>query len=458
MGVIAQKRLDLLRGMMRSLPRPSLRSLETALGLSKDGAMSEVREMISAELESRHIKETVFGPFMPLFDERDDGLSGVVFDRWIVDRLWSALDARQPDMLVAARQALNAKRADDPTPTVLFDLIDLAAEICRETPEAVMRPTPGPEDAAEVAEFANYLDLHRIIRALLNRMSDFMGRVDAEKAAALRLMFKDACAIDVEGGYRFLECLFANLDDGAQIVKFVATVSDRPNDRFLASSELAGFGERILDGIEQRLNELKAFMGPRGKVCEDLVSCGHRVAQSLAQLQSFEHYIELSREGPWGKRVAAAHKMIAEMVETQLNGAEKLVGEVLPVKAERVYGKIRKETPRIDRPPNEALVARTRQTMVFIKGVRNTAQAGGFASLHTKTVQALETMLDGYFEEMLAIANGPDAFDPEMVLAYFGVVTDLMDGLLGEEKAQVARRRVASSDLNKPRTPQAGAA
>ncbi len=63
-------------------------------------------------------------------------------------------------------------------------------------------------------------------------------------------MFKDACAINSEGGYRFIESLFANLDDGAQVVKFVATVSDRPNDRFLAQSELADFGERILAMIE----------------------------------------------------------------------------------------------------------------------------------------------------------------------------------------------------------------
>ncbi|MBW8880016.1 MAG: hypothetical protein JF615_00950, partial [Asticcacaulis sp.] len=64
-----------------------------------------------------------------------------------------------------------------------------------------------------------------------------------------------------------------------------------------------------------------------------------------------------------------------------------------------------------------------------------------------------EGMLDSYFEELLGIANGEDPFDPEKVLAFFELTTDLMHALCGEEKAVVARRRVASSDLNKPRPP-----
>lgn len=455
MGVIADKRLNLIKSLIRTLPHASLRSLELALGMTREEPLIEVRELISLELEYRHVKEAVFAPFMALFRPRADGLAGVSFEPWIIDRLWAALERREPELYASSRYALRGLRSEDPTPVVFFRLVTAAAQICRECPEDVLPPHEGPDDAVEVAEFANYLDLHRLLRSILGRLGDFMGRIDAEKAATLRLMFRDACALNSEGGYRFIECLFANLDDGGQIIKFVATVSDRPNDRFLAQSELADFGERILDMIEDRLKTIKAFIGPRGRVCEDLGAAGDQIAQILAQMQGFETYIELAREGPWGKRVGEAHRMIAEMVEGQLKGAERILGDALPMKSERVYGRVRKETPQLDRFPKPEVVSRALQTLRFTRRVRNTANAGGFASLHAKTVQALESMIDTYFEELLSIANGPDSFDADTVMSFFELVTDQMEALCGEEKAHTARRRVASSDLMKPRTPPA---
>ncbi len=443
--------MPLIKGLIRTLPQASLRSLELALGLTRDAPLVQVRELIGAELEFRHVKEAVFGPYIPLFQRRADNINGVEFEAWILDNIWSTLEVREPEIYQEARYALRGWRDEDPVPVPFFRLVTAGAQICRDSPQDVMRAQPRKDDAAEIAEFANYLDMHRILRSALARLPDFMGRIDAEKATALRLMFRDACELDQESGYRFLEVLFANLEDGAQIVKFVATVSDRPNDRFLAGSELADFGERILDIIEERLKDLKALMGGRNKVCDDLGAGGQRISQCLAQLQSFEHYIELSRDGPWGKRVADAHKIIAELVETQLKAADKVLGDALPMKTERVYGRMKREVPRIEQPAKPEVIERARQTMVFMRDIRTTANAGGYASLHAKTMQALEADMDTYFEELLGLANGEDPLDADAAMAAFEVVTDLMEALCGEEKAHVGRRRVASSDLYKPR-------
>ncbi len=451
MSLLSGKRLNLVRSLIRALPQSSLRSLDTALALTKDEALTQVRDIIGMELEFRYTREAIFDPFVALFQPRRDGLASVTFQPWILDRLWLALEHREPELFTASRYAMRGLRAEDPTPVVFFRLVTAGMELCRNDPDAILPPAASAADVEEVAEFANYLALHRILRGALKRLPDFMGRIDAEKAATLRLMFKDACAVHAEGGYRFIEALFANLDDGAQIVKFMATVSDRPNDRFLAQSELKTFGERILEHIEAQLADVKAMIGPRGRGCDDLGAVSVRITQLLGQLQVFETYIELAREGPWGKRVAAAHAMVAEMAEGQLKGAERILENALPTRSERVYGRVRKETPRFDKPPSDEVVARARQTLDFVRQVRNTANAGGFASLHAKTVQALEQALDSYFEELLAIANGSDPFDPEVVMSVFERVTDLMLALCGEEKAHTARRRVASSDLFKPR-------
>lgn len=448
MSLIADKRLVLLKGLIKTLPQASLRSLELALGLTKDEALIEVRELISVELEFRYAKEAVFAPYLPLFETRPDGLNAVEFPQWLLDNLWRALENHETELYQQSRFALRGLRAEDPTPVVFFRLVTSAAAICRDHPGEILPKTPARGDAEEVAEFAHYLDLHRIVRTVLAKLPDFLGRIDAEKAAALRLMFKDACAISEEGGTRFMEVIFSHLDDGAQIIKFIATVSDRPNDRFLAESELADFGERILERIEEGLGELKAFLGGKGDV--NLTGAGERVAQSLGQLHSFSHYIELTRDGPWSKRVAEAHKQIASLVETRLKGAERIFEDVLVMKSERVYGRVKKDVPRMDKYPKPETIERARNCAAFIRDVRATANNGGYATLHTKTVQTLEALLDTYFEALLDIANGEDPFDSDQVMSYFELVTDMMEALCGEEKAVVGRRRVASSNVLNP--------
>ncbi len=426
------------------------------MGVTKDAALIEVRDLIMVEREFRNARDAVFSPYMPLFESRADGLDAVEFPEWLLANLWRALEKHEPELYQEARYALRGLRAEDPTPVVFFRLITAGATILRENPGEILPSKRERGDEAEIAEFANYLDLHRISRTVLARLPELMGRIDAEKAAALRLMFKDACAISDEGGTRFMEILFANLEDGAQIIKFVATVSDRPNDRFLAESELAEFGERILDRITESLGDLKAFMsGKSGKSSaaksgDDLHGAGERVARVLNQLQSFATYIELSRDGPWGKRIGDAHKQIADMVETQLKGAERVFQDALPLKTERVYGRVKKDVPHVEKFPKPEAVARAENVAAFIREVRATANSGGFASLHAKTVQALESMLDSYFESLLDIANGEDPFETDPVMQFFELTTDLMQALCGEDKAVVARRRIASSNVNNP--------
>jgi hypothetical protein len=448
MSLIADKRLVLLKGLIKTLPQASLRSLELALGLTKDAALIEVRELVSVELEFRYAKNAVFAPYLPLFETRADGLNAVEFPRWLLDNLWRALETHETELYQQSRFALRGLRAEDPTPVVFFRLVTAAAAICREHPGDVLPKSPARGDAEEVVEFAHYLDLHRILRTVLAKLPDFLGRIDAEKAAALRLMFKDACAISEEGGMRFMEVIFSHLEDGGQIIKFIATVSDRPNDRFLAESELADFGERIIERIEEGLEDLKSAIGGKGDGA--LNDVGLRVAQSVGQLQSFSHYIEMTRDGPWSKRVAEASKQIAGLVETRLKGAERIFEDALVMKSERVYGRVKKDVPKMDKFPKPEVIDRARSCAAFVREVRATANAGGFATLHTKTVQALEAQLDAYFEALLDVANGEDPFDSDQVMTFFELVTDLMEALCGEEKAVVGRRRVASSSVMSP--------
>ncbi|MDI7775370.1 hypothetical protein [Asticcacaulis sp. EMRT-3] len=448
MASIAVSRMTLLKGLINTLPPAPLRSLEMALGMTNDALLIEVRALVTAEIETRHLRDSVFLPFTPMFEARADGLDAMRFPRWLLYRLWSWLEQNQAPLCTEAAQALRVLRTEDPTPVVFFRLVKAAADICREAPQDIAPVNGAETDMVTVGEFAAYLDLHRLMRQTLARLPEFLGRMDAEKAAALRVMFGDASALDPASGYRFLELIFANLEDGAQIIKFVATVSDRPKDRFLAESEMAIFGERILDQIEARIGVLKHDMEDRHG--DNLDKAAEQVAQGFGQLQAFEHYIELSRDGLWGKRVMAARQHLAALVEQPLNGAEKLLEQALIMKNERRNGRIKREVPDLERLPDAVLEARIRQTLGFIGKARPIANMGGFLTLHTKVAQALEAYMDAWFAELLSLANSDEPADMVLVMRGFDLVTDLMALSCGDEKAQTARRRVASCERLKP--------
>jgi len=444
-----ERRLAMLKGLIRSLPAGALRTLETALGLTKDAGLAAVRALTATEIDRRYVCEMVFQPFVRLFEPRGDDLEGVHFPRMWLQAIWNQLEAREPEIYHEAFAELRAMREDDPVPVVFFRLVKAGADLCRAAPQTVAG-RDDPQSLAQVAELALYLDLHRIIRQTLARMPDFLGRIDAEKAAALRVMFKDAAELDAESGYRYLELIFANLEDGGQIIKFVATVSDRPKDRFLAESELAVFGERLLDHIEARVSALQQEMGTRHKPCEDLGGAGEHVAQALSRLQAFEHYVELSRDSLWGRRVAAAHKSIAGLVEQVLNSAEKQLGQVLPTRSERIHGRMKREAPDLDLAVAPAQIDHMRNTLAFIRDARPIAAAGGFSSLHNKVMQVLEAEMDEWFTSLLADANSGDLTDTGRATEAFERVAELMGVLCGEDKARTARRRVAASELFRP--------
>ncbi|OYW83083.1 MAG: hypothetical protein B7Z26_01555 [Asticcacaulis sp. 32-58-5] len=349
-----------------------------------------------------------------------------------------------------AGMASRSLRDDDPTPVPFFRLVTAGARILRDDPLSVVPKGHDQRDLREVSEFAHYLDLHRLLRQYLNRLPDWMGRIDAEKAATLRLWYKDACAFSEDAGVRFIEAIFANMDDGAMIIKIIATVADRPNDRFLAESELADFGERILLLAEERTDTFKRLMSSKSKDLGFMAEAGADISRCLMALMGLEQYIELARDGPWGKRVAAAHKTIAELVEGRLKTAAGHIQGALPMKSEKVAGRVRKDYPDVRTPMDEAATTNAKAMLTFLKDIKHTASSGGYASLLTKTVQEVETVLDGYMDDLIGIANHDAGLDVEAVMTLFEGVIDLIEALFGEERAALARRRVASSDLLNP--------
>ena len=72
---------------------------------------------------------------------------------------------------------------------------------------------------------------------------------------------------------------------------------------FVAASELASFGERVLDDIDRRLKVVTGFDLGQGR--EAGAAAGRAVHVATMEIAAFEESIELSRQGPWGQRLMA---------------------------------------------------------------------------------------------------------------------------------------------------------
>jgi len=446
MGALTGSRLKMIAELLRSLPLSALCQLDAGLNLSQDPHLGEVRRIVVQEIESHFAKSQVFLPFVPLFQPREDGMDGVLFPEWVLNRLWRALERIEPQLFAEGLSAAHGLSSGDPTPEVFFRLVSAAAEIAHLRPEAVLPPGAAKEDAAALEAFAEYLDLHRLLRDTLLRLPEWMGRIDAEKAVAIRLAFKDASVRSEAGGVRFLEALYANLSDPNLVMKFVATVSDGANDKFLSESELAVFGERLLGAAEQRAKVFEALMRRRDKGGASLTEAGGWVIQCFGLIQILQQSVEMTRDGPWGRRVGHIRQTISSLIEDRLKTVEKVIAQALPRRSERIFGRATRELPDYEGPrPEQAELAA--QIVTFLNQIRPAANQGGYASLLNKTVLAAEKEMDAYFETVLAVAIGDEPFDPGAVMVCFERVIALMEGLLGEEKGNLARRRVASADI-----------
>jgi hypothetical protein len=119
---------------------------------------------------------------------------------------------------------------------------------------------------------------------------------------------------------------------------------------------------------------------------------------------------------------------------------------------ERIHGRMKREVADLDTAVPPERVEQMRQVLIFIREARQIAASGGFSSLHAKVTQTLEAAMDDWFGQLLSDANSGDLNDAECAGEAFERVAELMAALCGDDKAKTARRRVAASELFKPKS------
>jgi hypothetical protein len=429
-----------LKALFGAVPDDVLLTLERAL-LDGSPAMAQIRAMIGEERGDRGLRDAVFAPVRPLFAS---GRDGPAFPRRILSSLWTSLHAATPELVARARDEHRYLAGGSEAPKTFDELCHQAAVILRSGGAPAARAL----DPAVVEELAGYIDLTALARKTLVHVPDWLGRVTEERVATLKIALRDASALMEDGAPRLIELMMAHLPEPQLIVRIISVVTDRASDRYLAESELARFGERLLADVERRVERIRAFDPSQSN--EDGRRVGEDVNFICGVLAELERSVELSRDGPWGKRVTAARRTVAAQVEARLRDVEGAVAKALPMQKVKVSGRMTRAAPVLDGDPDEAAVQRARGLLLLVESTRAAAPVGGYGALRTAVTEKLRARLDDYADETLEQLNAPTCLDETRPRVWLELAAEFLERVDGAKSAQLVRRRAAAAGMGAP--------
>lgn len=440
----SQSNLLLVRGLIEQAPDAVLQELESALAGGMGGAaLGQVRDWIEREAEDRAVRDAVLSPLRPMFDPRPDGIEQLTFPRAALAPLWRALKAAAPVEAAAA-----AAPFDDPDGAVspaFNPLCLIAADGLRQRIGgfAAVADTLDAHQPAGADLLARCLELAPIARQAIGHLPDWLHRMTDERAAVVRLTFKDAVAVCDDGGQRLFDILFANLRDPWAILRLTAAVIVGSVGNYAAGSELAVFGERLLDDLERRMALIGTFDldggAPAGMVL------GVHVRTIGAGIDAFEHSLSLGKEGPWGARIAGFKIALAKAVEDHLRKADSIVAAALPQADIRIGGRVVRQGAKLDVPPDPRRIAQAQAVLTFVGQVRRSAHNGGYNTLRLKVVEDVELRLNACVESLLEAIHHGKGEEVLVARLYLDEAADLMGRIRDDKAAQIIRRRAAAA-------------
>jgi len=428
-----------ISAMLEASPDSALAKLSVALR-STPGAKAEwIRRQTVAQIAARRMRAIAFGPLTALFRKRADGVRGLSFPAPILSGLWKTVCARQPLLLAQAEDMTVGGGEIDPR---LLDQMCLsAAAILRDEP-ATIWPGLDPRTAEDLAAC---FDLAPMARAAMPMLELWTGRPDADSAASLRLMMRDTTRIREDAAPRMLEILFANIEEAPLILRVISRVSGvGGEERFLAESELADFGERLFEKVEETAEALDLFHPARSGLDEarGIAARLNATAELMAQM---ELSLAFTTDGAWGGRFHVLKQRMGRALENLTRLCPGMVDKALPMERVRIHGAMSRMAPVMDARTDGPLVDQAHAAMTILGGSKAAANVMGCAGQRAQVCETLEKRLSQYGDELIEALNAGEGTDDARMTALAALCAGFLDQADAEVPARTLRRRLASA-------------
>jgi hypothetical protein len=440
MAAIAAHKLQIIRTLVETAPDSALRSLELALSSAgATGSLAAVRGLVEDETANRFVRNNILAPIVPLCAAR--GENCVSFPAPVLSRLWKALKVIAPSRVEEAAAKCNPWDLENGVPEVFDELCKSAAAGLRDPENAAfdsVRSLCDPE------HLALCLQLSSIARSCLPKLSEWVSRMSEDRATAAKLAYRDASRISDDAGPLLLDILSAHLPDDWRIMRVISAVMDRPSDRYLASSEVKLFGERILADIEASVRRVEEFDFAGGeKVGRQAAQGAHKVH---LQIVEFQQSVDINKDGPWGKRLARFKQTMAKACEIRMDQSDKALEQALPTRPISMMAKkgARGVAKLVDEP-DEALIRRAQGALAFVAELRSCADKAGYGTSRNKILERLNGRLDPYIEDVLHVARTGEGGDSSLAVKYLDVAAGFIAYTRDDKTAEIVRRRAAAA-------------
>jgi hypothetical protein len=450
MSGLSDRKIEIVRMLMASSPDSVVGGLHSALAGSHDSAFSEVRNLVANEIMDRRFRDTVFAPVLRMFDDPARVKDRLVFPRTALPLIWRALKEDAPDQVSMVERLLEGATAETRAGP-LNGLLRRVMDGIRSTEGNIYSSAAANlnQSNPKLAEaFCNCLALAPLVRDTTFRLADWVARPNEERAAALRVTYRDATTISEDNGPLLFEMLAASLEEPWMIIRLISLVMDRPSQRFLGDSELSTFPTRVMDMIDLHLNEITRFDHTRTP--DEARDAAGLVKLAARQISELEAGIEFTRDSGWGARVQKQKQSLAAAVEGRMRKTEALIGAALPYHTVRGAHASRK-VPRMTVPPKAEDINNARTLLTFMEATRSSANIGGFASARTKIAEAVAEVLDRYAEDGLGLMRDHEVEDFDLAVAHLTYAAEFLELAREAVSADLVRRRIVAATDNERR-------
>ncbi|MBU1383419.1 MAG: hypothetical protein KKE52_09740 [Alphaproteobacteria bacterium] len=426
-----------LAALIGQAPDDMLAKLSSVAAALPGERALELRAMLAEETRERARRGFVFAPLLPMFRPRADGVEAVAFPAAVLPRLWQAAAAREPALLPKLDQ-------DSPVAVAVADRICLAAAAAvRDRPALIWPPELAPDGRERgLTDLAAALDLAHLARRGLPSLDVWLKRPDGDQIAELRLLLKDCADVHLDGAQRVLEMLFRHLDDAVLILRILTQSScSSEQETFLSASELSGFVERLIAGVDLRVARIAGFrpgsdLAAVETVIDDLTWC----ANVLGEL---DVTLTLNPLSLWGKSVRDARVSLSAQLSTFLRAADRAVDKALPLESIQISGRMTRKAPQLTAPVQGETVQAARNLLKLVGAVRGPASTFGAESDRKRLVESLTVRLSDYAEQALLLINDGEATDPVNALRLVELSARCLDLIDARPVARTVRRRAA---------------
>lgn len=426
-----------MAALIEQSPDAMLGKLTSVVAALPGERAGELKTMLADETRDRVRRQVVMAPLLPMFRARADGIEGLTFPSGVLPRLWKAASTREPALLARLDKA-------GPEANAVSDRICLAAaSAVRDRPDLIW-PAGGDPEARErgLQDLAACLDLAHLARRGLPSIEIWLKRPDADQIAELRLLLKDCASVHHDGAQRVLEMLFAHLDDAVLILRIVTQTSGSSGrEGFLSASELAGFVQRLIAGVDTRVARIGAFKPGADStgvdpIIADLTWCS-------GVLNELDVTLTLNPLSAWGKSVRDGRVAIAGQLSAFLRAADRAVDAALPLERVQISGRMTRKSPLLTAPVQGETVQAVRHLLKLVGAVRGPASIFGAESDRKNLVESLTARLSDYADQAVHLVNDGEAADEVNALRLVELAARCLDLIDARDAARTVRRRAA---------------